>query len=511
MKRRLMATVLAVVAVASGLGAVAAAQEDTRPDLRVRLQFSGPGQWDPAFIQIAPDEFVAYNIFNRLVRFRPGSAELENDLAEDWSVSEDGLTYTFHLRHGVQFHDGYGELTAEDVKFSYDRLRDPATASPAAAGWAAVQEIVAVDPYTVEIHMSEPNATFPSSELAHRYAFVVPRAALEEMGAEAFGQHPVGSGPYRFVRRTAADEVVVEAFDDYFEGPPPARSITFVPITEETVAANALEAGEIDLIWTRGNAEVVEALKANPEVSTADVLTSTTRFLGFNPSYEPLKDPRVRRALAMAIDRDLIEAATGGLERAAQGPLSPQYGDWVDPDLPQVEYDPEGAKALLAEAGYPNLSFRFLHSLRSPDQIFADIMVEQWRAIGLDVERDGRDHAGYTAARNAGDYDVTITGLGRPLEPLIVFQDAFHTSSFPPGANIGYYTEVDDLIAQARTTFDDDARRRIVYEIQERIMEDLPVLPLTYSQLVVAWRSPIASITNGATNDFFGYTIVTDR
>lgn len=510
MKQRLVKFFLIIGAVVLAMSSMAHAQTDGRPDLRIRLQFSGPGQWDPAFLQIAPDEFVATNIFNRLIRFRPGTADLEADLAADWSVSEDGLTYMFRLHEGVQFHGGYGELTAEDVKFSYDRLRDPATGSGAASGWAAVEDIVVVDRYTIEIRMSEPNATFPSSELAHRYGFVISRAAFEERGAD-FAQNPVGTGPFEFVRRTPADEVIVRAFDEYFEGPPSVASITFIPIIEETVAATALEVGEIHLIWTRGNSEVADELKANPAITTADVLSSTTRFLGFNPSYPPLADARVRRALAMAIDRDLIEAATVGMEQAASGPLSVQYGSWVNPDLPEISYDPEGARALLAEAGYPNpndLRIVFLHSLRSPDQIFADVMVEQWRAIGVDVVRDGRDHAGYTAQRNAGGYDVTITGLGRPLEALIVFQDAFHSSSYPPGSNIGFYDGVDDLIAQARLTFDEEERRQIVFEIQRRIMEDLPVLPLTYSMNVVAWRSPIVDLTHGATNDFHGYTLI---
>lgn len=484
-----------------------AAQDPARPDIRVRMQFSGPGHWDPAFLARAPDEFVASNIYNRLIGFRPGTEELENDLAEAWSVSDDGLRYTFQLRQGVMFHGGYGELTAEDVKFSYDRLRDPATGSGAAAGWAAVEDIVVVDRYTIEIVMSEVNATFLSSELAHRYGFIISAAAFEELGSQAFAQNPIGTGPFQFVRRTASDEVIVEAFDDYFKGRPSAASITFIPITEETVAANALEVGEIDLIWTRGNAEVASSLRANPDLVTEEVLTSTTRFIGFNPNYPPLADLRVRRALAMAIDRDLIEAATGGMEAAATGPLNPQYGNWVNPDVPTVTYDPEGARALLAEAGFPGLRIEFLYSLDSPFPLLADIIVEQWRSVGIDVVRDAREHTAYTSQRNTGDYQVTLVGLGRPLEPIIVFQDAFHSSNYPPGSNIGYYSAVDDLIALARSTLDTEERRSVVHDIQQRIMEDLSVLPLTYSQIVVAWRSPIAGVTNGATNDFHGFSL----
>src|SRR5690606_27886433 len=340
---------LAFVLLISGLAApsVALAQEESRPELTVRLHFGRPGGiFDPAYWQYTPDWFVYPNIFNGLVRWVPGTggSQLEPDLAESWEVSEDGTVYTFHLREGIQFHRDYGELTSEDVVFTFDRQLQDETAS-FNSQLADIVDVSAPDRYTVQITLAQPSASFLATIVAYRPGLVVSKRAIEELG-EDFNTSPIGTGAFVFEERTASDEIVLVSNDGYFRGPPEVAKLTFAHIGEEQVAVAALQRDEFQIIWTRGNPEAITALQADPEISVeVNTVPSSVRHIAFSPNFEPTRDPEVRRALAYALDKTLIEQALPNLEV----PAHVVYFD--DPgEVPTYDYDPELAREMLAAA-----------------------------------------------------------------------------------------------------------------------------------------------------------------
>jgi peptide/nickel transport system substrate-binding protein len=500
------AALTALLIGSAGLFVTGSAQ-DSGTTIVARLQYARAGGiYDPAYWRYTSDWFVYPNVFNWLVRWVPGSAgrELEPDLAESWEVSEDGRTYTFHLRQGVQFHGGYGELTADDVVFSLQRQMDDPEAS-FASDLANVTELTAVDDHTVRLTLAEPDASFLATVIAYRPGLIVSRTAVEERG-EAFATQPIGTGPFEFVELTEAGDVVLTAFDDYFRGRPEVDTLIFRHIGEESVALQALRADEFQIIQTRGNPEVAAALAEDPEIETSrTVMTDSVRHIAFSPNFEPTQDVLVRQALAHAIDKELIDQALVGMEL----PTDVVYADDAIDGAPTYPYDPERARELLAEAGYPDgFPVTIMFQNRVPESILAEIVAACWQDVGLQVTLEGMEATAAFDRRNSFDFDVTVTSVGRPGDPNLLFTDLFHSSSEPPGgSNYFGYDGVDDLIEQARGVSDAATRAELYHQAHAQIMADLPIIPLSLQTFVGAWRDPVESLVFGANNNFWGETI----
>ncbi len=483
------------------------------PDLAVRLHYGRAGGiYDPAYWQYTSDWFIYPSIFNWLIRWVPGSggSELEPDLAESYELSADGLEYTFHLRSGVQFHDGYGELTAEDVVFSYQRQIDDPDAS-FGTDLSNVESVTALDDLTVRITLREPQPSFLPMVVAYRPGFIVSKAAVEERGSE-FTNLPVGTGPYVLRGINQADEVVVEAHMDYFEGVPAAGSIRFVHVGEEAVVAAALASGELHFIQTRGNPEVVQQLQENPEIRVERRIQYDNLLqVQFSPFFEPVQNVLVRRAMAHALNRDLFMQALPGLDEAAYVARPDTMYGGVSPDeVPTYPYDPATAIRLLEEAGYPNgFTVRLMHATSATEATLAAIMAENWRAIGLDVVEEPTELTAAFDRRNTGDFDITFSATARPGDPDLLFSNVFHSNSGRPpgGSNYIGYSAVDELIDAARVELDPDLRAALYRQAQTQIMTDLPIIPLVYRAFAAAWRDPIVDIVPGVVNNFWGGTI----
>lgn len=479
---------------------------DTRPDIRARLQFATPGGiYDPAYWRYTSDWFVYPNIYNWLVRWVPGSGgyRLEPDLAESWDVSDDGTVYTFHLREGVQFHGGYGELTADDVVFSYQRQIDDETAS-FHSNLESVVSIEALDRYTVRLELAGPDAAFLATTVAYRPGIIVSRAAVEELG-EGFSLAPIGTGPYEFVALTPANEVVLRAFDDYYRGAPEVATLTFAHIGEEQVAVAAIQSNEFQIIWTRGNPEAAAALEADPAIQTETILRpDSVRHVAMSPTFVPTQDVRVRQALSHAINREFISQALPGLEVPADKVYAAGEGE-----VATYPYDPERARELLAEAGYPNgFAVTIMFQTRSPEDILAEIVRTSWEEIGLSVSLQGMEATAAFDRRNAFDFDVTILSVGRPADPDLLFSDLFSSASVPPGgSNYFQYSAIDDLILAGQRESDLATRAQIYDQAHARVMDDLPIIPLSYQAFTAAWRAPVLGMAHGLNNNFWGETI----
>lgn len=505
--RLVMAALIAVTGFAFAGYATA---QDARPDVRARLQFARPGGvYDPHYWRYTSDSFVNRSVFNSLVRMVPGTGggQLAPDLAESWTVSEDGLVYTFVLRQGVQFHEGYGEMTADDVVFSFQRQLDDPESS-----WFAlltgVASIEALDDYTVRITLTEPQPSFLRNVVAYRPGLIVSRAAAEERGAD-FAIRPIGTGPYSFVELNQNDEVVLAAHDDYYRGAPPFASVTFVHVGEEAVVAAALESGELDVAYTRGNPEVAQQLLNSDTIEAVTVVEYYNLMQAqFGPNFEPVQDVRVRQALAHAIDKDLITAFLPGLDQPADVMRPSQVAGGTD-DVPTYPYDPDRSRELLAEAGYQNgFEMRLMFQMREPETTIAQILSESWQAIGVNVVIEGLDATTAFDRRESGTFDVTFSATSRFGDPDLFFTDVFHTDSIPPnGSNFFHFAGVDELIEQARGELNEERRDQLYHELQAQLMEELPIIPILYRAYVAAWRDPVGNVVPDTTLEFWAETL----
>jgi peptide/nickel transport system substrate-binding protein len=311
-----------------------------------------PTWFDPAETPSLITPFmVLYAMHDALVKFMPGTPQGKS-LAEAWSVSKDGLVYEFTLRKGVKFHNGE-EMTAEDVKFSFDRYRG-ASAKLLKDRVAAVE---VADPYKVRFRLKKPWLDFMTfyATPATGAAWIVPKKYVEKVGDEGFKKAPVGAGPYKFVSFKPGVELVLEAHEGYWRKPPAVKTLVFRVIPDESTRLAALKRGEVDIAYSITGA-LAEELKQTPTLTLAPTYFTFTTWVLFTDQWDPKSpwhDKRVRLAANLAIDRPAInQAAYLGLAKPALSfvPSGMDYF-WAPPPY---RYDPAKAKQLLAEAGYPN-------------------------------------------------------------------------------------------------------------------------------------------------------------
>ena len=476
------------------------AEEPAAEPKRLVWAFSmGTNCLDPAYQTGTPDSANLRNIYSSLVTHHPDTlAEVKPDLAEDWEVSEDGLQYTFHLRSGVKWQGGYGELTAEDVKYSWDRIMDPETAARGATVFDPVESIEVIDPLTVRLNMKRPHAPFLTM-LAHTVgASIVNQEAIEERGDD-YCLNPIGTGPYQVVSAQTNGGVVMKRHEEYFGERPAIDEIELRVIPEENVSVLALKDGEIDYMIVREPANIADLLNAGPEiVVNADTDFSASFYaLWTNNTREPLDDVRVRRALIHAIDRDTLatEATEGLITEPAHSVLPPSLFGHTD-DVRKYEYDVEKAKDLLAEAGYADGFTLTADSMKTAfNPIMLTIVQQYWKEAGVDLEINFLDRAAIRQHQGEGNYDITVSNPTRAEADLIL--DYFRCDNFPPGPNMALYKapdEICELMDAQATELDSQKRAEMLDRIQQQIALDAPVVPLWYPVEVTAARDYVKGL-----------------
>jgi peptide/nickel transport system substrate-binding protein len=465
-----------------GAGGPGEAQERV---LRVRIGSDVTG-FDPAKLFNIENQTVCNQIYNGLVRYDyDRDNRILPDLAERWELSADGKTYTFFLRKGVKWHRGYGELTAEDVKFSYERVLDPKTASRYRGEFKLVDRIEAVDPHTVRIHLKAKYPGFLHKVAGYNQGFVISKRALEKLG-DQHTTNPIGTGPFVFESWSPKNQVVLVANKDYFEGPPKVDKIVLRLIQEETTAEIALQKGEIDIFYALQNPEVIKRLSKAPGVKVHRRVADHTINMVINPTHPPLADPRVRRALAHAVNlKALREAFFEGLKNPPNWVLTTNFQESAR-DVGEWPHDPEKAKALLREAGYPNgFKVTFTTLALQPYDKIAVVLADDLRKVGLDVTVQVLERAAYIAARGAGTPHFVLTGVTGPPDPDQPLWNLLHSSSFPPGMNTARYKAIDGILEAAQVELDRSKQLALYRKAQEQIREDVPVIPL-YNDVVFA-------------------------
>ena len=449
---------------------------------------------DPAFQTGLPDSNNLVNIYNGVVTHKPGSlTEVDPDLAERWTVSADGLVYTFYLRSGVQWQGGYGEFTAEDVKYSWDRMLNPETKTTGATVLKVISSIEVVDKYTVRVTLKAPNPPFLINIANTVGALIVNKKAIEERGTE-YCLKPIGTGPYQVSKAETNGTVVLQVFDKYFGAKPAIDEVEMRVIPEESVAVMALKSGEIDYAIVREPINIASLLKAAPEVvvNGDQQYTASTYALWLNNTRKPFDDVRVRRALTHAIDRDTLarEATEGLATKRADSPVPPSLLGYTE-DVTKYDYDPEKAKALLAEAGYPNGFKITVDSMNTAfNPVMLTIVQSYWKKVGVDLEISYLDRAAIRQHQAEGSYDITVSNPTRAEVGLIL--DYYKCGNFPPGPNFNLYKAPDDickLMIDQATEIDQQKRVEMVTKIQQQITNDCPNVLLWYVAEVTAARS----------------------
>lgn len=442
------------------------------------------------------------SLFDGLMDYVPGTTTLRPGLAESHTLSEDGLTFTFRLRPGVKFHNGR-EMTAEDVKYSLDRVTNPETQSPGAgffgsiagfdkAGPEGLSGVKVIDPLTVEITLSRPDATF-LHVMALNFASVVPKEAVEEHGAD-FGKHPVGTGAYSLAEWTIGQHLVFRKNADYWRADLPyLDQITFEVGQEPVVALLRLQKGEVDVPGDGIPPAKFTEVMGNPDEAARVVEGGQlhTGYVTMNVTRPPFDKVEVRRAVNMALNKDRIVQIINGRAVPANQPLPPSMPGYAR-DYKGYAYDPEGARKLLADAGYPGGFETELYVMNTdPNPRIAQAIQQDLAAIGIKARLQNLAQANVIEAGGAGTAPMVWSG---GMGWIADFPDP--SNFYGPilgcaGAGEGgwnwskYCNEALDAEAVKADSFKDPAdpaRLALWSDIYVRIMEDAPWAPVFHEQ-----------------------------
>ncbi|HEY8424826.1 MAG TPA: glutathione ABC transporter substrate-binding protein [Limnochordales bacterium] len=445
---------------------------------------------DPHRTNDQPSSRVMRQIYDTLL-VQGEDLQLYPGLATEWRQLSP-TRWEFKIRQGVRFHNG-DVLTAHDVKFTFDRLRDPATAAPGAFILSPVANVEVVDDYTIVIETSYPFAPL-LNHLAHTTTSILSRNAVTRAG-DAYGTRVVvGTGPFRFEEWVTGSHIVLSRNPDYWGGEVKPGRVVFRAIPEGTVRAIELETGAVDLAY---NIEPQDELRLAdvPGIDLVRVETLSTTYIGFNARKPPFNDARVRQAINHAINVDAIieHIYTGQASRAA-GPISQMV--WgAHPELRPYEYNPERARQLLAEAGYPNGFKTTIWTNDNPLRMqIAEVVQSDLRKVGIDVEVNVMEWGAYLRETAQGNHDMFILGW------VTVTADAdyglyslFHSSTFGDPGNRTFWSHprVDELLDLGRTTADPQVRLRAYREAQEIIVREAPWVFLLFLTEVTGVRSNV--------------------
>lgn len=482
------------------------AKAQAGPRLRIRIG-ADISILDPARIFQIENQSVASNIYSGLVKYDSATNEIVPDLAQSWDISPDAKVYTFKLRPGVTWHKDFGDFTSDDVKFSYERVIDPATAS-AHRGQIAdlIQSIETPDPMTVRFVLTGTNAEFLHKVTAFNHGWIVSRKAITQFG-DKYNLNPIGTGPFVFEQWVAGSEVRLSANPKYFEGPPKVEGLVFRLIRDETAAAIALERREIDVFFAMQQPEVIERIRRMPSVKLLERPASSTVNLVINTSIKPLEDLRVRHAIAHAINRKaLIEGFFRNTKYEANTVLTSAFPD-NSTDVPQYPYDPERAMALLKEAGVSNLRFEITTPGLNPYDKFVVPIANDLNQVGIKATVRVLERAAYQQARSSGNVQSCITSVVGPPDPSAPLLTLYARKSFPPGLNSARYDGLEDLLKRVSAEIDPAKRKQIYAQILNKAATDLPLIPLYADRLFMAHTDAVEGLVQNSMFTIQGYSV----
>ncbi len=437
-------------------------------------QYSEPVGFDPATIFRIDTEMIALNLYNGLTSFDPLTAEPLPGLAEDWDISDDGLTYTFYLVEDATWHFDYGDFTSADVVYSYERIMDPDTGSPYRAEFDLIDTIEAIDDYTVEITLTEPDGNFLLQVTNNHQGQIVNEQAIEDFG-DNYPRNPVGTGPFYLDSWTQNSTLVLRGHEDYHLGAPHLESVTFDLITDSSSAETSLLNGDVDAAAgvNSFNLEQYERVSAAEGFEVFTAASYTTNAWLFGSDFEPWQDPDVRRAFVMAMDNEAIVDAVAPHATSPYTAILPPWMDVNDPDVPYIDYDPDGAIELLEQAGYPEgFTVRLITPSPSETQVLQQDLLSQ---VGINLEFDIVEIPVFNQRRQAGDFELSFRVYPAINPDTLLFGYLHPDNAAPVGMN-GFKVddpELTELLESARSELDADTRAELYAQIQQHAAEQV--------------------------------------
>jgi oligopeptide transport system substrate-binding protein len=512
--KRFLASTVAASAIALMLTAAPAAAQDAAADPNAKqggavviTYKDDVATLDPAIGYDWQNWSMIKSLFDGLMDYEPGTTNLKPDLAESYEISPDGKTFTFKLRSGVKFHNGR-EMTAEDVKYSLDRVTNPKTQSPGGGFFASIkgydavaggtseslEGVTVVDPTTIKIELTRPDATF-LHVMAINFSHVVPKEEVEKYGAD-FGKHPVGTGAFKMTEWTLGQRLVFERNPDYWrQGIPHLDKVTFEFGQEPIVALLRLQQGEVDIPGDGIPPAKFQEVMNDPAQKERVVVGGQlhTGYVTMNVTRPPFDNVKVRQAVNMAINKDRIVQLINNRAVPANQPLPPSMPGY-DKAHKGYAYDPEKAKALLAEAGHPDGFETELYAMNTdPNPRIAQAIQQDLAAIGIKANIQALAQANVIAAGGEKDGAPMIWSGG--MAWIADFPDPSNFygpilgcgGAVPGGWNWSWYCneDLDKKAAQADSITDPakaEERYKMWSEIYGKVMEDAPWAPVFNEQ-----------------------------
>lgn len=414
-----------------------------------------------------------------------GSGKIVPLLATDWTISDDGMVYTFNLRENLKFSDGR-DVKPEDWEWSFYRARDTETSSYAFIA-KDIETVEATDE-TVTITLKQPSASFLAN-LCNFNMVLGCKAYHEEMGEEAYIMNPLGTGPYLLKEWQKENFLVLEANPHYWDaGFPKTKQLKYTVVGDDNTRLMQLQAGQIDVVNDLPFS-LVDQAKSKEGILVKKFPSTQVRYTVFNTTKEPFDDVNVRKAVVMAIDKqEISDLVAGEYGKVANNHVPEAEGDWVNPDLKVVEYNPEEAKKLLEEAGHPNLKFTM--TVRAGAEIYeqmATMMQAQLKAAGVDMEIEKLERASATDKFVTLNHQMTLLQWSDDIpDPagVVGFAVEFDQSK-------GWYTglhdtKLEELSRKASVEMDYETRKQMYWDIEQGIYDNFNVVPIFSNDFLYA-------------------------
>ena len=472
------------------------------PGTVVFLIDSSPANLDPRIGTDGQSEHIDELLFDGLVT-KDANFHFTPALAETWEL-RDPLTLVFHLRDGVRFTDGRA-MTAHDVVWSINSMRDGTVISPKAATYASVDRIEAQDARTVVLHLKQPD-NFLLTNLSTGAIGIVPEGSGKD-----FWQHPVGTGPFRFVSQQIDQNVVIERNPLSWQTLPKLERVRFAVVPDAITESLELEKGSGDVAINSLPMDALPVLAKRPHIQIEDTAGTQIQYLAFNVKDPLLSDVRVRQAISCAIDRKLIiESLMLGHAQPAISLLPVEHWAWSG-DVTRFDYDPARAAQLLDEAGHPRGSngIRFHVTMKTSTvedvRLLAAVLQQQLARIGIALDIRTYEFATFYADVTRGAFQMySLRWIGGNEQPDI-FSYAFSTARFSPkGANRGHYSNarLDALLEEAATSSDTNKRRADYVEAQQILARELPAINLWYRDTVIVHNRRLTNVVPSSSGSY---------
>lgn len=469
--------------------------------LNIGVKSADMGILDPHLSATTANLPIMDSIFNGLVRFSPGSVDLEKiepDLAKSWETSPDGLVWTFHLREGVQFHHDFGEMTSEDVVFSLKKAANQET-SRWWSNYEPFEKVEALDTYTVRITLKKNVPSMYGLVLNFHGGMILSKKAVEQYGDE-FKLNPVGTGPFAFSKYVPKQYTELVANEHYFRGKPKIEKIIYRFVPVDQGREMAFVKGELDMIEGTKQEWWVQKMRKNKDVLVDALPPGELTVVHFNLTRKPLEMLKVRQALCYALKRDDFRETYGmSITEDAVSPVAPGHLGYTEENLERYEFDLEKAKALLNEAGYPE-GFDLGEFVTSPIYLnSAELIQSHLKKIGVTFTINMVDHPTMHKMIRKDVNPLVPYGCARfPVADVLLtqFYHSDHIVGKPTGiTNFSHYGEVipgvDDLIEAARVEADLEKQKELWAQAQQKIMQDVPAYPLRVTYVLFARKKNI--------------------